>query len=84
MKDYDFWGDQYVAKKGDLAGFDLIGRRQDDGSIRLGARGEGEALPDWPEEVELLGNVYTLEEVKKQNGPQVPIGNRDIEWGIYV
>lgn len=74
----------YLVRHTDLAGFDLIGRRQEDGTLKLGPFGEGEQLDDWPEEAEILGKVFILEEVKKQDGPKVPENKRDVEWGIYV
>lgn len=46
----------------DLAGFDMTGRRQPDGTVLV--YNSGTVLEDWPECVYLLGCTYTLEEVQ--------------------
>ena len=66
-----------------IAGFDLIGRRQEDGKLKLGKDGEGEELDDWPTEVLLCGTVWTLERVSKQTWVK-PSNLKNLEWGIYV
>jgi len=78
----------YQPKPDDLAGFDLVGFRQPDGRVYLGEEGgAGTNLPDFPAEVEMLGKVYTLEEVKK-NREMFDLDEDhpgyNIEWGIYV
>jgi hypothetical protein len=77
----------HIATDDDLAGFDLCGTRQPDGSIKLDG---GAVYEDWPKEVELPGinRTYTLEHVKKNLKNRKPLPDdhpgRYIEWGIYV
>jgi hypothetical protein len=59
-----------------LAGFDLAGRRLPNGKLEAYYSGEGCVIDDWPEEIELFGNTYTLEEVIK--------GVEGYESGVYV
>jgi hypothetical protein len=77
----------YEPKKGEVAGFDLVGHRQADGSIILGTPPTSESIPEFPEEVKAFGAVYTLEYIKK-NDPDDKLPNehsgKTIEWGIYV
>lgn len=47
----------------ELTGFGLGGYRAKSGVIEL--TGTGRYIPDWPEEITLMGNTYTLEEVIK-------------------
>lgn len=70
----------FKPESGDLAGIDLIGRRTEDGSLRLGVLGQGKSLPDWPKEIDVLGTIFTLEEVKIVEKPN----DANLEWGIYV
>lgn len=86
----------YQLRGEDLAGFDLYGERNDDGTITLGHTEPKLTLPDFPDEVEVLGNVYTLECIRwntryddgtekpwsKEAAPDDP--RRRICWGIYV
>lgn len=54
-------------KKEFLGGFELVGQRQHNGKL-VSYLGDSK-LNEWPEEVEMCGNVYTLEGVKKgKNG----------------
>lgn len=80
-------GKPYKAKKYDLAGFDLFGRRQSDGTIMLGIGSNPTPMDDFPKEVEVLGVVYTLEYIKKNDDPLGKLANdhpgKNIEWGIY-
>jgi len=46
-----------------LAGFDLAGRRLPDGKLQC--YGSGAMINDWPKQVRLFNNTYTLEEVIK-------------------
>lgn len=76
----------YAATKEDIAGLDLIGHRQDDGSITLGS---GVNLPAFPEEVEIAGATFTLEDVRENDGPWRETAAPDhpglrICWGVYV
>jgi hypothetical protein len=57
-----------------IAGFDLAGQRLANG--RLQAYGGKSEIDNWPEEVELFGTTYTLEDVIK--------GNNGYESGVYV
>lgn len=59
---------------GFFAGFDLAAQRQEDGTLK--PFGGGASISEFPEEVELFGNTYTLERVVK--------GNNGYESGIYV
>ena len=79
----------YHIKPQHLAGFDLIGIRLPDGRISLGAdKDSSEIRDDFPEEVSLLGNTYTLENIKVNRedfnltDPEHPGYN--IEWGQYA
>lgn len=69
----------------EIAGFDLIGFRQPDGTILLGTNEI--PMSDFPAEAEILGQVYTLENVvlNDANGdmPDDHPG-KNIEWGQYV
>jgi hypothetical protein len=58
-----------------LAGFDLAGKRLPNGKLQSYGLQEG-LMDDWPEEVKLFGNTYTLEEVIK--------GEEGYESGVYV
>lgn len=46
-----------------LAGFDLAGKRLPNGKLQC--YGGQTVIDDWPEEVQLFGNTYTLENVIK-------------------
>ena len=81
----------YQPKPFEIAGVDLFGRRQSDGSVILGGHptSNGTPMPDFPQEVEVCGAVYTLEFIKKNKdeAPDVVVPGHpgyDIEWGIYV
>lgn len=82
----------YRPKPFEIAGVDLFGRRQSDGSVIIGdARnlGDGTPMPDFPQEIEVCGAVYTLEFIKKNKdeAPDVVVPGHPgygIEWGIYV
>jgi hypothetical protein len=58
-----------------LAGFDLAGRRLPNGKLQSYGLKEG-LMDDWPEEVELFGITYVLENVIK--------GEEGYESGVYV
>lgn len=58
-----------------MAGFDLAGKRLPSGKLES-FLSDGTLLDDWPQEVELFGNTYTLEEVVK--------GVNGYESGVYV
>lgn len=91
--------DAYVPEPWEIAGFDLFGERQDDGSIKLGSRSQVPGFPDtrthlpaFPEAVAVVGVDYTLEFVKEnewEGRAEVEKANPDdprlrICWGIYV
>jgi hypothetical protein len=44
-----------------FAGFDLGGYRQTDGTVV--SIGGDATVPDWPKEIKVFGNTYTLEHV---------------------
>lgn len=81
----------YVLRPEELAGFDVYGERQDDGSITLGSCGTKVNVPAFPQEVTIPGyGTYTLEGVREnsegmdpQRFPPDHKGWR-ICWGIYV
>lgn len=58
-----------------LAGFDLAGQRLPNGKLQSYGLKDG-LMDDWPDEVELFGRTYTLEEVIK--------GKNGYESGVYV
>ncbi|NIQ05442.1 MAG: hypothetical protein GWO20_06855 [Candidatus Korarchaeota archaeon] len=64
--------------KGAVAGFELYGYRQKKGTIRLDT---GEILDKWPDEIEFLGSVYTLEDVIQGN--EMGSGEK-FENAVYV
>lgn len=81
----------YEPKPFEIAGVDLFGRRQPDGTVLVGPSPSGTGgtrLPDFPEKIRVCGAVYTLEFVRKNNqdGPAADPGHpgHDIEWGVYV
>jgi len=89
----------YAPKPWEIAGFELYGERQDNGSIKLGTHDPASQLPDqrtqvpaFPEKVEVVGVVYTLEFVKENNwGGRKRVEKNDpanpllrICWGVYV
>ena len=52
-------------KLGDfLAGFELCGIRLSNGTLAS----EGTVIDEWPEEIEIFGNTYTLEEIIHSGG----------------
>jgi hypothetical protein len=72
----------------EIAGFELYGIRLSNGKIRLGSDGDGDIVDNFPEEVEVINNVYTLEFVRL-NREECNITDPDhpgynIEWGVYV
>lgn len=90
----------YQPKPYDIAGFDIYGERQPDGSIKIGpppaqpeSRDERTHLPDFPDSIEVCGAVYTLEYVKPNEisdkmrarlSPERLAHQETICWGIYV
>jgi len=70
--------------KDSLAGFELIGYRQADGTILLGNK---VPMNNFPKEVEILGAAYSLEDVKLNDEDDTLPADHEgkfIEWGIYV
>ena len=63
-----------------FVGFGLAGRRRDDGKLEAvfghGSVGFLPLLDDWPEEIRMFNNTYSLEEVVK--------GDLGMEWGEYA
>ena len=81
----------YEPKPFEIAGVDLYGERQDDGTVLIGSSNHGPAtpLPDFPSELKVAGAVYTLEYIKKNRDevPNVVVPGHpgyNIEWGVYV
>lgn len=79
----------YQLRPEDLAGFDIYGSRNNDGTITIGHAEPTVRLPAFPDKVEVLGNVYTLEAVTENDGmwrenaePNDP--RLRICWGVYV
>jgi hypothetical protein len=58
-----------------LAGFDLAGQRLPNGKLQCYHNGDS-VIDDWPQEVRLFDNTYTLEDVVK--------GVNGYESGVYV
>ena len=54
-------GEVFQLQKNELAGIDLAGRRHPSGVIQI--VGSERFIDDWPEEIDLLGTTFTLEEV---------------------
>lgn len=62
-----------------IAGFDLAGKRLPNGKLEsylCDENGKRLILDDWPQEVQLFSNTYTLEEVVK--------GTQGYESAVYV
>ena len=57
-----------------VAGFDLAGQRLPNGKLKSYL--SDSVIDDWPAEVELFGNVYTLENVVR--------GEDGYESGVYA
>ena len=73
----------YKPKPHEIAGFELMGYRLDDGKIRLGDDEQGDIVETFPERVEVCDVVYTLEYVKQHTDPSGKILS-NLEWGVYV
>lgn len=77
----------YEAKKGQIAGFEVIGYRQKDGSVQLGNPENGDILTDFPNEIKTPYGIFQLESIKS-NDEEDKLPNdhpgKNIEWGIYV
>ena len=58
--------EEFEVKSGELAGFCLAGWVQPSGVIKLNG-GEGRYIEKWPEEIYILGNTFTLEEITTSN-----------------
>lgn len=70
----------YQPKFGEVAGFELFARLQDDGTLMTEA---GTVFTEFPSRVEVCGAVYTLENVKV-NELTLGRGDPTIRWGEYV
>jgi len=58
--------EEFEVRNGEMAGFDLGGYRQPNGTVRiLGTEINDRIIPDWPEEIYLMGCTYTLEDIKE-------------------
>lgn len=76
----------YEPKAGQIAGLELIGYRQQDGTIKLGTQ-SGEHLENFPEEIQTPYGIFTLEFIKKNDEEDVLPPTHEgkmIEWGVYV
>lgn len=84
----------YKPQPFEIAGVDLSGERQDDGTVKIGTKpnfgpDNRPNLPDFPEEIDVCGTIYTLEFIKKNRdeAPDVVVPGHpgyNLEWGIYV
>lgn len=87
----------YKPRKYEIAGVDLYGERQDDGTVKLGPTptiGDDHRthLRAFPEEMLVEGVVYTLEFIKENHWPGREQLEKDdpsdmrlrICWGVYV
>lgn len=81
----------FEPKNGEVAGLELVGYKQADGTIRLGDYKRGKILKEFPPCVRVAGAVYTLEEVKWQADSWKPEDMKDwteqqrtIGWGEYA
>ena len=73
----------YIPKRGEVAGFELHGYRQPDGTIRLGSDDKyGTALPEFPGLVEVAGAEYRLEYINQNVDAKGEVRN-NMEWGVY-
>jgi hypothetical protein len=63
-----------------LAGFDLYGYRQEDGSILIGDTRD-KKIDKWPDEITLFGTTFTFEEI--QQGRFVE-GKGQFENAVYL
>ena len=75
----------HKVKSDQLVGFDLIGYREPDGSILLGA--DKIPMANFPQEVEILGITFALEEVLKNDligSLESDHPGKTIEWGRYA
>jgi hypothetical protein len=78
----------------EIAGFDLCGERQSDGSIKIGFFRPGlpddrTHLPAFPEQVQVEGVTYELEFVKENEWEGRAHADPDDDrlklcWGVYV
>ncbi len=67
----------YYPQQWEVAGFELCGWKQPDGSIVLGPNPvTGSKVKEWPKEVHVCGVTYTLEEEKWEIS--------GFGWGVYV
>ena len=57
--------DDFVVLEGELSGFGLAAWRHKNGVIQLLGGKDRHIGTTWPDEITLLGNTYTLEEVIK-------------------
>jgi len=75
----------YIPKPAEIAGIDLYGLRQKDGSILIGEKNPTH-LKDFPENIIVCDRVYGLESISK-NKDDCSLSETDkgynIEWGIY-
>ena len=79
-------GKPYEPKPGEIAGFEIIGYRQPDGTVKI-PNEDAEAVLDFPEEVRVCGATYTLEGVNKNDEDGTmpdDHGGKYIEWGLYA
>lgn len=84
----------YKPRKFEIAGVDILGERQDDGSIKLGAEPSigpdtRTHLPAFPEKIDVEGVTYTLEDVRENDGKWRETAPPDhpglrLCWGVYV
>jgi len=77
----------FKPKPAEIAGLDLVMFIGDDGVRRLGDGARGREMHRFPEQVEVCGMVYTLENVKRNcsEHPALEAGcHRCLDWGQYA
>ena len=81
----------FVPKAGEIAGFDMIGWKQTDGTFILGDKTYGRRVDEFPQEVHVCDVTYTLEFIKWNTDEQSEEilatwtdEQKSICWGVYV
>jgi len=77
----------YEPRSFEIAGIDLIGRRQPDKTLTIGSGTNPTIVKNFPQEILVCGTVYTLEEtVLNRDIADLDVSHPGywIEWGKYV
>ena len=74
--------EKYKPAPFEITSVELVGRRQKDGKLRMGVRGDGAEFDDWPAIVVVHGVEYTR---AKEPGlvHKSTTGRSDFEWVTY-